>query len=184
MASKKKDDKKVVEEKEKPKRTFALDMFGEVLPAADRRRLDFYDGLTEEQKKGLVPLIVMRFMSAINSNAGRKTVEDQLRNVNEQVNVGFWDLGKHPELLWKLIAISGSGRNQKHEWIKSSNKKSSTNKIDNLILSLYPNLNSLELNIAKSKLTKESLKQLCKDFGMPDDEIKPYLDEFKKFDAE
>ena len=182
MAPKKKDDKKV-EEKEKPKRTFALDMFREVLPAADRRRFDFYDGLNEDQKKGFHPLIVMRYMSAVNSNAGRKTVEDHIRDVNEQVNVGFWDLGKHPELLWKLIAISGSGRNQKHEWI-SGPKKKTTNKIDNLILSLYPNLNSLELDIAKSKLTRESLKQLCKDFGMLDDEIKPYLEEFKKFDSE
>jgi hypothetical protein len=180
MAPKKKE---TTEREVKPKKTYTLDMFKEVLPAADRGRIDFYDTLTDEQKKGFAPLVVMRYMSAVNSYAGRKTVEEHIINVNETVNIGFWDLTKHPELQWKLLALTGSGRNQRHEWITGPKKKT-TNRIDNLILGLYPNLNSLELDIAKSKLTRDSLKQLCRDYGMSDDEIKPYVEEFKKYESE
>ena len=59
-------------------------------------------------------------------------------------------------------------------------KKSGTNKLDNVLLGLYPHLNDEELEIIKIKHTVDSLKQLLKDTGMPDADIKPVLDDFKK----
>lgn len=159
----------------KEKKTYALDLFKEIMPALDRRKTDYYSELTEEQQKGVHPLVLMRWMSAVD---GRDAAY-HIQMVNEFVNIGFWDLTKHPELQWKLLAICGSGKGQRHTWIPGS-KKRTTNKLDRLILEHYPSLNDDELAIYKSKLTKDSLKQWMRDMGWPDDEIKPILEDFKK----
>lgn len=159
----------------KEKKAYALDMFREVLPALDKRNLGFYPSLTDEQAKAFSPLVVMRWMSAVD---GRDAAY-HIQMVNEFVNIGFWDLSKHPELQAKQLAICGSGKGQRHTWIPGT-KKRTTNKLDRLILEHYPSLSDHELAIYKSKLTRDSLKQWMRDLGWPDDEIKPILEDFKK----
>lgn len=161
------------------KKEYKLDLFGQTLPALYTGDHGFYDRRTEDERKEIHPLVLMRWMSSVkNSELGG----DFICLVNNLVNVDFWDLTKHPELQWKLMCVVGSelgGRSQRSEWIAGP-KKAATGKVDNVLLSLYPSLNNQELALARGKLTKDSLKQLLRDMGLPDDEIKPILDEFKK----
>lgn len=164
------------------KKEYKLDLFGQTLPALTRGDYEFYDRCSEEERKEISPLILMRWLSLVqNSELGG----DYICAVNQTTNVDFWTLSKHPELQWKLMCVAGSicgGRAQRHTWVAGV-KKITTNKVDSVILSLYPGLNDQELALVRRKFTKDSLKQLLKDMGMPDADIKPILEEFKKTDT-
>ncbi len=160
-------------------REFKLDIWA-TLKNADTNNLDYYDSLDAEQKKAVAPLVLMRWLSAVSSH--NPHAEHYILAVNDIVNVGFFELAKFPDLQWKLLAACGVGKSQRHEWIKGPTRLV-TNKFDNLILQLDPSLNNLELDLAKSRFTKEGLEQLCRDFAMDDSEIKPIIEEFNKFNA-
>lgn len=150
------------------------------LANADRRNFRFYQDLTEEQKKKMgSPYPILRWMSITERNSPGFT-EFYITTVNDIANVGFWELYKHPDLQWKLIACCGIGSPQRHGWIKGPSRQT-TNKLDKLIIEYYPTLNNQEIHLAKSKFTRETLKNFCKDLGWDDKEIKPYLEELKKF---
>ena len=161
----------------KEKKPQALDIFA-VLAEVDARNFGYYASLTEEQRKSVAPYVIMRWMSSVSNNSTLK--EYYLTTVNDIVNVGFWDLAKHPELQWMLLAVCGSGVKVRHQWVPFG-KKEATTKVDKLLLSLHPSLNDLELEIVKSKLTLDSVRDLCRGLGMPDDEIKSYTENFKKY---
>jgi len=77
------------------KREYKLDIM-EVLKALDMGDRAYYDGLTDEEKKAYVPLVIMRWMSALpDQNSARHY---SVLAVNDLVNVGFWELSKHTEL--------------------------------------------------------------------------------------
>jgi|ERR1700691_163232 len=155
-----------------------LDIF-ETLSAIDKKNLNFYFNLTKEQQKGFLPFIVIRWASSIYSS-NNNIKNHYITEVNNRVNIGFWELSKHPELQYKLLASVGNGKIQKHSWIKGPKRNISTNIIDELIINLHPEFNDLEVKIIKNKLNKENLKSLCKDLGMDDSKIKKYLSELKK----
>lgn len=158
-------------------REFKLDVW-RVLKNLDLRNLNFYDSLNDEEKKAFAPLVLMRWASAVQDNSGFS--DYYISTVNSLVNVGFWELSKHPELQWKLLAVCGSGQTQRHGWI-ASKRKVTTSQLDKFILQFYPSLNDLELDLAKSKFTESSLKQFCRDSGMADNEIKTIITEHKKY---
>ena len=167
----------------KPKKPAAekkpsLDIFDE-MRAADRRDMDWLDNQPDDLKKTFSALIAMRWFSTVDDRSG--LADYYVMMANEVVNVGFWDLSKYPDLQYKLMASVGAGQVQRHGWIAGSKRKGATNKLDKFFLGLYPQLNDDELAIVKSKHTRESLKQLLKDTGMPDADMKPLMDDFKKF---
>ena len=168
------------EKKPAAKTEHKLDIFLE-MAQADKRDLHFYSGLTEELQKSFASLVAMRWFSAVSDRSG--LADYYVTMTNELVNIGFWELSKHPELQWQLMAAAGSGQVQRHNWIPMTRKKT-TNKLDRMILEQHPSLSDHELAIYKSKLTKDSLKQWMRDMGWPDDEIKPVLEDFKKLTAE
>lgn len=146
---------------------------------ADMRNFKFYSELDDERKKRMgSPFPIMRWMSNVRTYDPR-VLEYYLVSVNEIANVGFWELYKHPELQWQLIAACGLGKPMIHDWI-SAPKRQMSGKIDQLLLKLNPNMNKMEVDCVKRKLTKDSLKKICRGFGYTDTETKPYLDEFKK----
>lgn len=169
MAAKKKD---TSDKAKKP----SLDIFDE-MAALDRKKINWLESQDPDLAKTFSPLVAMRWFSAVGDHSG--LADYHILMANELVNIGFWDLSKHPELQWKLMAAAGSGQTQRHNWIPGSKKKN-TNKLDNVILGLYPSLNDTELALFKAKLTKDSLKDMLKDMGMPDADIKPIMDDFKK----
>lgn len=150
----------------------------EVCSEADRRNIDFYDRLDDEQKKSLAMYPFMRWMSSVDTRDSFMQ-EYYIQMVNS-VNIGFWDLSAYPEVQWKLLANCGIGTKQKHSWISRTKGTSRTPKIDDLLFEMYPSANYEEIEIVKSKLTKDGLKDICRRSGLQDAETKKYLEEYKK----
>ena len=80
-----------------------LDLFKRVLPALDKRKKNFYNSLTDDEKKQYSPFIIMRYMS---SNGNGSSHEMSILDANDWVNKHFWVLSKeHKELQHLLLCL-------------------------------------------------------------------------------
>lgn len=138
----------------------------EMLAAIDRKDKGFYSRLNDEQKKEFSAWLCMRWASATTTYS-----EQYMLMVNDFVNQNFNDLKNHPELQWKLMTLAGVGRTVRHEWIKPP-KKTKKNKVQEFVSNLYPHFNDEELTLFLSINTKDQLKDLAKEHGFDDKEIK------------
>lgn len=163
-------------ETQKPKQ-HKLDLFRQVLPALHRGDKEFYNNLSEEERKGLSPFVLMRWLSLVKSNVDAPYY---IFMVNELVNQNFWELSKHPELQWKLLTACVLGGSPKHQWIPL-NRKPQTTKVEDVFLEMNPTLNRMELDMVLERTSADEFKDLLKGMGWPDDEIKPVLAAFKKY---
>lgn len=157
---------------------YKLDMFKRVLPALDKGDKTFYNGLTDEEKKGYVPLVLMRAMSSLGEQS--PNIATNILLVNYIVNIGFWSLSKHPELLHLLLCITSLGSKQYHPWITAKGNSSKTKEIDAFLMELNPDMNVDELNIMRMQHDAKSIKILAQDAGKNDREIKLLVEDAKK----
>lgn len=97
-----------------------LDIF-KVLKRIDAFDLKYFNELEEDQKKTLSPYLLLQWMGGCRS-------EEQILRLNEFLNYSVFNLGKHPNLLYKLAMISSDGNKKKYNWIKKKgrSKKYST----------------------------------------------------------
>ena len=162
------------------KREYKLDI-KEVLGAIDRGDLSYYTSLTEEERKAYVPLVIMRWLSALPDQNPSK--QWAVVATNDLVNVGFWELSKHPELQHMLMCAAGTGRRQFHEWIPAGGRRSKTKKLDEYLLARHPDADHDELDLLRQTLDRKSFKEHLEQEGLADKEIKELLDELKKLGA-
>jgi len=74
------------------------------------------------------------------------------------------------------------GGKQFRPWL-SSKKKSKTPRIDEWLLSLYPEINDEELSVLKSQFTKQTWKKFIEESGISDSDAKVLVEEWKKMPA-
>lgn len=140
----------------------------DMMSAIDRCDFEFYSRLSKQQKKDFSPWMAMRYTSS----ARGIDAYHYLLMVNDIVNVDFNTLKNHPELQWKLLATCGIGRNAYHPWIPPGKGKKKTTKVGKFLHDAYPTLNRKEVDLLEELNTKEELKELAKDHGLADKDIK------------
>lgn len=158
------------------KKSYKLDL-KVVLNALDRSDRNFYNNLSEEERKAYHPLVIMRYMSSLTDQSSQNLYA--VMATNDLVNIGFWALSKHPELQHQLLCMTGIGGKQYRPWIPPSKKRSS-GKINEFILGIFPEMNEDELNIFKSGHDTESWTSFVKSSGASDKETKELIDAWKK----
>ena len=131
-----------------------------VLSSVDRQQLDFYERLSDEEKKAYSPFVIMRYMSSL---ANRDPAQMySILATNDLVNVGFSDLNKHPELQHKLLCCAGTGGKQYRPWIPvHKGKRGQQNAVIKFLAEIYPQCNSTELDIMYANITSTELDQLA-----------------------
>ncbi len=97
-------------------RTFKLDIFDLLGRLNSPTSGDIYSSLSDEERKGFAPLVVMRWMSGTSD-------ERQLMMLNEFVNPVVFPLGKHPHLLMQLLQAASSKTNKRYAWLGVKSKK-------------------------------------------------------------
>lgn len=160
------------------KRTYQLDLMS-TLEAADRHMLDYYDNLTDQERKAFAPLVIQRWLSAVSDNNPNQAY--CIMAINDLVNVGLFQLQKHhTELLWKLMCVAGTGRKQAHQWIPNKKSAGTTPKLDAWIQQHYPHVNEQELQILRNSRNETEWQQVLKSSGASDAQIKDIRTELKK----
>lgn len=138
-----------------------------MLSAIDRNDKMFYNKLTPEERKDFSPWLAMRYASACQGDYAAH----YLIMTHEIVNKNFSDLSKHPELQWMLLSICGVGSNQFHPFIRPGGGKKKS-KIQGLLREIYPIKKTDDLELLEQLNSKADLKQLARDYGYQESEIK------------
>ena len=149
----------------------ALDIKRE-LAAVDLRNYDFYEKLTDQEKKDFSPYVLMRYVS--NTEGDRDLQEWFLERTNELVNKDHWTLSKnHKALLWKLFASCGAGVKTYHPYLKAGSK-AKANKIEKLLAEIYPSRKLEDIKLQASMMTKEDREELFDHMGFDKKQRKEY----------
>jgi len=142
------------------------------LAAVDNRNYDFYDNLSEEEKKAFSPYILMRYTA--NVNGDRDIQEWFIENTNEFVNKNHWTLSKnHKALLWKLFAATGAGTTLFHPYL-AAGKREKTDKFEKLLEELYPAKKLSDIKMLAKMMTKEDRQELFDKMGFDKKQRKEY----------
>ena len=82
----------------------------------DRKNRNFYDELTDEEKKKFSTFLMIRYGASVSGNSDLQAY--YLMATNERLNKNFFDLGKHSKLQWLCATtVSPDMGNQFHYWL-------------------------------------------------------------------
>jgi hypothetical protein len=141
------------------------------LQAVNSKNYDFYDNLTDEEKKTFAPYILMRYVS---NPQNRDAQEWCVERANEYVNKNHWLLSKnHKSLLWKLYAAAGLGMNLNYQYL-AAGKKEKANKIEKLLVELYPAMKMEEIKMLSSMMSDQDKEELFDKMGFDNKKRKEY----------
>jgi hypothetical protein len=155
--------------------SYKLDMFKQVLPAIDQRDFGFLERLSEDERKSFTPLVAMRFASAVSTKAN---CDLNLFLVNQMANINFFDIGDHPELQYKLLAATGMGYSQRHEWIPMAKTKRESSRLHDFLNEHWPDANSDELNILLKQFNRETFRDFVEGFALVPLETQKLIDAY------
>lgn len=96
----------------------AFDLF-EGLARLSRGDHQWYDNLSEEDKKAASPFVIGRWMTGTSDQA-------QLVRLNTFVNPYVFSLGQDKSLLFKLLASAATGKSGRYSWLKAPSAKKAT----------------------------------------------------------
>lgn len=142
------------------------------LKAVDLKNYDFYNNLSDEERKSFSPFILMRYTSSCQGDADLQ--EWFLETTNEMVNKNHWILSKnHKGLLWKLFAASGAGVQTYHPYL-AAGKKEKVNKIEKLLCELYPAMKISDIKMIAKMMDKKDITELFDKMGFDKKQRKEY----------
>ena len=135
----------------------------------DRKNRDFYDSLTDEEKKKFSNYLMIRYGSSVDasSNPRDKLIQQYyLQNCNENLNKHFFTINRHPKLQWLCATtVSPGDGNKRHAWIAPKKKEPGANSIKKQLAELYPNMKSDEIDVMAVINTKKELDAYLKQSG-------------------
>jgi hypothetical protein len=143
----------------------------EILPQIDRGNADWWDTLTDEQKKQINFWLLNRYISS--SNGTYTDTAMAVLTTNEYYNKNWNDLGtKHPKLQWQILCmINDSGKSRFHKYINLRRTADSNSKSVKLLMKLYPNKKLDEVALLARISTKEEIRNIAKSHGLEEKDI-------------
>ena len=140
----------------------------EIMAAIDKKDRNFYNNLSDEQKKAFSAWMMMRYCSSVQG----RDAANYIYMTNELVNFQFSEVSKHPELQWLLLSACGVGKIQFHPYLKPPNARKKKNKVFEFIYGLFPHMKSEDIDNLIDINTTDELKDLAKSNGYDNKSIK------------
>ena len=141
----------------------------------DRKNREFYDSLTDEEKKKFSPFLMIRWGSAVQGAADLQAY--YVMSTNENLNKHFFNVNtaQHKKLQWLLATTVSPGMGTHyHQWI-APKKRESNNKSAKFLRELRPDLKEDEIKLLSELNDKDDLKQYARQLGWDDKRIKSDL---------
>jgi len=140
----------------------------EIMAAIDKKDRNFYNNLSDEQKKAFSAWMMMRYCSSVQG----RDAANYIYMTNELVNYQFSEVSKHPELQWLLLSACGVGKIQFHPYLKPPNSRKKKNKIFEFVSNIFPHMKAEDINNMIDINTKEELIEFAQSHGHDDKTIK------------
>jgi hypothetical protein len=130
----------------------------------DRKNREFYDSLTDEERKKFSNYLMIRWGSSIQGSAELQNY--YLQSSNHYVNRHFFDINRHPRLQWLCAtAVSPGLGAQRHQWIAPKKKEAGASGIRKQIAELFPYLKDDEVELMSKINTKKDIDTYLKQLG-------------------
>ena len=131
----------------------------------DRKDRDFYDNLTDEERKKFSTFLMIRYGSSVLGS--RDLQEFYVISCNERLNKHFFALHKHPKLQWLMATTVSPGMGTfRHQWIAPKKKEAgAAGSVKKQLAELFPNMKQDEIDLLAEVTTKKELDQYLKDHG-------------------
>lgn len=147
----------------------ALDIF-KLLEDLNSSKEDIWNSLTEEEQRGFAPLVVQRWMSG----TGDKR---QIMLLNEFANPCIFTLGRHPQLLMRLLHACSSKTPKRYGWLATKSKKKNVESIK--VLCEYFGMSEREAAMCRPFPSNNELVEMASELGWQADDIKKLKKEAK-----
>ena len=130
----------------------------------DRKNRNFYNELTDEERKKFSNYLMIRWGSAVHGSQDLQ--EFYLISCNERLNKHFFAINRHPGLQWLCATTVSPGMGtHKHQWIAPKKKEPGESGIKKQLAELYPNMKADEIEVMSRINTKKELDTYLKQLG-------------------
>lgn len=142
------------------------------MAALDRKDRDFYDSLTDDEKKKFSTFLMIRYGATVQGSSDLQTY--YLQAINLRLNKNFFSIPKkHDKLNWLVATTISPGMgNQRHIWLAAPKKAASNTKVEKFLSNLYPNLKADDITLLAEFNTLTDIKLLAEEMGMTKEQIK------------
>lgn len=155
------------------KKRNSLDIF-QVLGEMTAGNIGFYESLPEEKQKAFSPVVAMQWARGADTHR-----EYRVLMMNLSINRFLFTIGyKHPDLMYKMLALSnGFSDGARYQYIKKG-KQSKYPKTVKLLQRVYC-INPTHAQEALPMLDKESVVEIAENVGCDDQEVRDLKKEWK-----
>jgi len=130
----------------------------------DRKNRDFYDELTDEERRKFSLFLMIRWSSAV--SGPRELQEYYLQACNHYLNRHFFAINRHPRLQWLCAtAVSPDTGTHNHVWIRPPSRQGSNNKQRQRLEALYPVMKPADIDVLTALIDKDDLDKYELDHG-------------------
>ena len=130
----------------------------------DRKNRDFYNELSDEERKKFSNFLMLRWGSAVEGS--RELQEFYVIALNERFNKHFFTLSRHPALQWLCATtVSPDMGTPRHTWIAPKKKEPGASGIRKQLAELYPHLKDDDIAVLASITTKKEIDEHLKLLG-------------------
>ena len=130
----------------------------------DRKNRQFYDELTDEEKKKFSNYLMIRWGSSVQGSP--ELQEFYLIACNERFNKHFFAINKHPRLQWLCATtVSPNMGSHRHQWISPKKKEAGASGQKKLLSELFPNMKADEIEVMSAIHTKKEIDAHLRELG-------------------
>ena len=130
----------------------------------DKKDRDFYQSLTDEERKKFSNYLMIRWGSAVQGS--QELQEFYVISTNERLNKHFFSVNRHPGLQWLMAtSVSPGLGTQRHQWIAPKKKDASNNEIKKALMEMYPTMKITDIDALAAITDKQDIKQRQKEMG-------------------
>ena len=130
----------------------------------DNKNREFYDSLTDEERKKFSNYLMIRWGSAVQGS--RELQEFYVIATNERLNKHFFTVNREPKLQWLMATTVSPGLGkQRHQWIAPKKKDGATSEVKKILMELMPTAKMSDIETLAALVTKKELQDLMKEYG-------------------
>jgi hypothetical protein len=130
----------------------------------DEKDRDFYDSLTDEERKKFSNYLMIRWGSAVHGS--RELQEFYVVATNERLNKHFYAVNRHPKLQWLMAtSVSPGMGTHRHQWIAPKKKESGSSEVKKTLMQLYPTMKLSDIETLAAITDPKELKEHLKNMG-------------------
>lgn len=130
----------------------------------DRKNRQFYNELTDEERKKFSNFLMIRWGSAIEGS--RELQEYYVQSCNHYLNKHFFALGRHPKLQWLCAtAVSPGLGTPRHVWISPKKKEAGASARRKQLQAIFPTYKDDEIDVMMQIVSDKEIKEYLKQSG-------------------